>query len=99
VSIIYKDHPQPYSVCLKTKMEKSTSTCIVCEWAEGTKEFEYQRSELFEHFKTERHLNNWQRWIFYLHSQDIGADYVKDWLQQHQLLSLHQRAISSTMQM
>ncbi|KAA8917364.1 hypothetical protein TRICI_000476 [Trichomonascus ciferrii] len=76
-----------------------SSTCIVCEWAEGTEGFEYQRGELFEHFKSERHLNNWQRWVTYLHSQDIGADYVKDWLQQHQLLSLHQRAINSTMQM
>jgi hypothetical protein len=71
--------------------------CIVCEWSEGRgpRRQKYHRSELYEHFRSARHLSNWHRWLIYYQSQDIGGDYVEDWLQQHQLLSLHRSAVSN----
>lgn len=88
---------------LKKKMPSDelgfNCSCVVCEWSEGTKDYEYSRSELYDHFKTARHISNWQRWMLYLQDQDIGADYVKDWLKQHKLLSLHQHAISSSLKL
>lgn len=70
--------------------------CIVCEWSEGRRRNKtYPRQQLYEHFRTPKHLTNWQRWLFYCREQELGGDYIEDWLQQHQLLSLHRSAVAN----
>jgi hypothetical protein len=70
-------------------------TCVVCEWSESHKKSQlYPRNEIYNHFKTSRHLQNWNTWCNYCQEQRLTDDYIEDWLQQHQLLTLHRSAIA-----